>query len=119
MNHSFHYFNNAVSFDRLNNNILDKRSGVLVIRLCNLCNFSGVYKPVLEKTMIKKKSLVNYKKWFGFQNKDTAYNYKIRVDINYKKYVNIYNLDLKYHSVISYSNYLEGILNFKTNLYTK
>lgn len=87
MNHSFHYFNNAVSFDRLNNNILDKRSGVLVIRLCNLCNFSGVYKPVLEKTMIKKKSLVNYKKWFGFReiSGDTAYNYKIRVEINYNK----------------------------------
>ncbi len=36
--------------------------------------------------MIKKKSLVNYKKWFGFReiSGDTAYNYKIRVDINFK-----------------------------------
>lgn len=87
MNHSFHYFTNSVSFDRLNNNILDKRSGVLVIKLCNLCNFTGVYKPILEKTMIKKKSLVNYKKWFGFReiSGDTAYNYKVRVDINFNK----------------------------------
>lgn len=86
MNHSFHYFANSVIFDRLNNNIIDKRTGVLVLRVCNLCNFTKLYKPVLEKTMIKKKSLVNYKKWFGFReiSGDTAYNYKIRVDINYK-----------------------------------
>ena len=87
MNHSFHYFANSVIFDRINNNIIDKKSGVLVLRLCNLCNFSEIYKPVLEKTMIKKKSLVNYKKWFGFRDisSDTAYNYKVRVDINFNK----------------------------------
>ena len=86
MNHSFHYFANSVTFDRLNNNIIDKKSGVLVLKVCNLCNFTDVYTPVLERTMIKKKSLVNYKKWFGFReiSGDTAYNYKIRVDINYK-----------------------------------
>lgn len=87
MNHSFHFFANSVTFDRLNNNIIDKKTGVLVLKLCNLCNFTEIYKPVLEKTMIKKKSLVNYKKWFGFRDisGDTAYNYKVRVDINFNK----------------------------------
>ena len=84
MNHSFHYFANPVTFDRLNNNIIDKKSGVLVLKVCNLCNFTQYIYSILEKT-IKKKSLVN-KKWFGFReiSGDTAYNYKIRVDINYK-----------------------------------
>ena len=66
MNHSFHFFHNSVTFDKLNNNILDK-NGVLVLKICNLCNVPGLYMPVLEKTMIKKKSLINYKKFLDLE----------------------------------------------------
>ena len=86
MNHSFHFFHNSVTFDKLNNNILDK-NGVLVLKICNLCNVPGLYNPVLEKTMIKKKSLINYKKFFGFRdiNSKTVSNYKIKVNINFNE----------------------------------
>lgn len=90
MNHSFHFFHNSVTFDKLNNNILDK-NGVLVLKVCNLCNVPGLYMPVLEKTMIKKKSLINYKKFFGFRdiNSQTVSNYKIKVNINFKEIRNL------------------------------
>ena len=90
MNHSFHFFHNSVTFDKLNNNILDK-NGVLVLKICNLCNVPGLYMPVLEKTMIKKKSLINYKKFFGFRdiNSQTVSNYKIKVNINFKEIRNL------------------------------
>ena len=90
MNHSFHFFHNSVTFDKLNNNILDK-NGILVLKICNLCNIPGLYMPVLEKTMIKKKSLINYKKFFGFRdiNSQTVSNYKIKVNINFKEIRNL------------------------------
>ena len=72
MNHSFHYFANSVTFDRLNNNIIDKKSGVLVLRVCNLCNFTQVYTPVLEKTMIKYNRPTDNMdmKWFNLTSKE-------------------------------------------------
>ena len=97
MNHSFHYFNDKVTFDRRRNFILDKNK-ILLLKLCNLCNHEGLYTPSLEKTMIKKKSLVNYKSWFGFREiqSDTSYNYKITINVDFSKmkYLLVNGLDI-------------------------
>ena len=66
--HSYHYFHDDCIPILEQNTIINKKNKDILLKLNNLCEKSVIFTPILEKMMKKKKSLINYKKWFGYRD---------------------------------------------------
>jgi hypothetical protein len=84
LTHSYHYFHDDCIPMLVNETIINKKTKETLLKLNNLCETSGIFTPILEKMMKKKKSLINYKKWFGHREIEchNSFNTKVSIDIN-------------------------------------
>ena len=91
--HSYHYFPKHVNAELDHNILKNKTKKTTLLELVNL-PISSLYKSKLEKILVKKKSLINYRKLFGYREIEynTKYNTKVIIDVdinNITKYLQI------------------------------
>jgi hypothetical protein len=82
--HSYHYFHDDCIPILEQDTIINKKTKEIILKLNNFCEKSVIFTPILEKMMKKKKSLINYKKWFGYREIEchNSFNTKVSIDIN-------------------------------------
>lgn len=89
--HSYHYLKNGKYI--IENNFIKNSKGDIILGLVNIPECNNVYQVKLEKILLKKKSLMNYRKFFGYRNIDCENiysNFSVVVYINIELLINTF-----------------------------
>tara|TARA_Y100000590_G_scaffold384433_1_gene455806 strand:+ start:2909 stop:4741 length:1833 start_codon:yes stop_codon:yes gene_type:complete len=105
--HSHHYFDKNINVELDNNILKNKENKTTILELVNL-PINTLYKVKVEKLLVKKKSLINYIKLFGFREieHNTKYNTKVIIDVDINSIIKY----LKMGKTIPYRDELFNII---------